>query len=73
MGSFDGSEICELVRLYIQSNLENILPKTNFGLYQDDCLILLRNLNGQQMEKKEKPSSSRTLVLVLIFKQILKK
>ena len=28
MGSFDGAEICELVRLYIQSNLENIIPKT---------------------------------------------
>ena len=30
MGSFDGAEICELVRCYIQSNLENIIPKTNF-------------------------------------------
>ena len=30
MGSFVGAEICELVGLYIQSNLENILPKTNF-------------------------------------------
>ena len=29
MGCFDGAEICELVGLYIQSNLENILPKTN--------------------------------------------
>ena len=47
MGSFDGTEICELVGLYIQSNLKNILPKTNFGLYRDDGLILLRNLNGQ--------------------------
>ena len=54
MGSFDGAEICELVGLYIQSNLENILPKTNFGLYWDDGLILLRNLNGQQMDKKKK-------------------
>ena len=36
MGSFDGAEMCELVGLYIQSNLENILPKTNFGLYRDD-------------------------------------
>ena len=74
MGSFDGAEICELVGLYIQSNLENILPKTNFGLYRDDGLILLRKLNGQQMDKKIKTSNfSRTLVLVLIFKQILKK
>ena len=35
MGSFDGAEICELVGLNIQSNLENILPKTSFGLYRD--------------------------------------
>ena len=33
MGSFDDAEICKLVGLYIQSNLENILPKNNFGLY----------------------------------------
>ena len=53
-GSFDSAEICELVGLYIQSNLENILPKTNFGLYRDDGLILLRNLNSQQMDKERK-------------------
>ena len=55
MDSFDGAEICELVGIYIQSNLENILPKTNCGLYRDDGLILLRNLNGQQMDKKTHP------------------
>ena len=53
-GSFDGVEIWELVEFYIQSNLENILLKTNFGLYRDDGLILLRNSNGQQMDKKRK-------------------
>ena len=36
MGSFDGAEIFELVGLYIQSKLEKILPKSNFGLYRDD-------------------------------------
>ena len=41
-------------RTYIQSNLENILPKINFGLYRDDGLIFLRNLNGHQMDKKRK-------------------
>ena len=64
MGSFDGAEICELVGLYIQTNLENILPTTNIELCQDDGLILLRNPNGQQMDKKENLSSkfSKTLV-----------
>ena len=57
MGSFDGAEICELVGLYIQSNLENILSKTNFGLYWDDGLILLRNLNSQKMDKKRKTTT----------------
>ena len=68
MGSFD-----ELVGLYIQSNLENMLPKTNFGLYQDDGFILLRNLNVQQMDKKRKSIIKIFKeVLVMIFKQILK-
>ena len=70
MGSFDGAEICELIELYIQSNLENILPKTNFGIYWHDGLILSRNLNCQQMEKNSL-KFSKTLVLVLTFKKIL--
>ena len=63
MGSFDGTKICELVGLYIHSNLGNILPKTNFVLCRDDGLILLRNLNGQQMDKKKK-------TIIKIFKDI---
>ena len=35
-------------------NLENILRKIKFGFYQVDGLILLKNLNGQQMDKKKK-------------------
>ena len=78
MPSYDSAEISELIELYIQSNLEIIFPKTNYGLDQDDGLILLRNLNDQQMEKKTKTNitvfkDSKILVLVLIFKQILKR
>ena len=78
MPSYDSAEISELIELYIQSNLEIIFPKTNYGLYQDDGLILLRNLDDQQMEKKTKTNiavfkDSKILVLVLIFKQILKR
>ena len=50
MDSFPGAEISELVALYIPSNLENILPKIHFGLYFDNGLILLKKLNGQQMD-----------------------
>ena len=69
MGSFDGAEICELVGLYIQSRLEHILPKNNFGL------ILLRTLMASKWRNRENLSSkfSKALFLVLTFKQILKK
>ena len=56
MGSFDYTEICKLVRLYIQSKLERTLPKTNFGLYRGDGLILLRNFNGHKWTKRGKLS-----------------
>ena len=39
IGRYDASEIYEYVGLYIQSNLENIISKTHFGLYRDDGLI----------------------------------
>ena len=54
MASFDGAEICELVGLYIQSKLEKILPKSNVGLYRDNGVALLRNLNGQHAGKVKK-------------------
>ena len=57
MASFDGREICELVGLYIQSKLENIFPKSNFELYQDNELVVKRNLNRKQIEKVGKTSS----------------
>ena len=42
------------VGLYIQSKLEEIFPKSNFRLYRDFGLALLRNFNGQQTEKVTK-------------------
>ena len=54
MGSFSGAEIYELVGLYIQSKLEKMLPKSNFGLYWDDGLALLRNFNGQKTDRVRK-------------------
>ena len=64
MDSFDGVEICELVGLYIQSKLEKILSKSDLGLYRDDGLALLRNLNGQETEKFRKN-------IIRVFKDIV--
>ena len=54
MGSYDGAEICELVGIYTLSKLKNITFKDDIGLYRDDGLILLRELNGQQTDKIRK-------------------
>ena len=54
MGSYDGAEICELVVIYLLSLLANIIDENNSGLYRDDELISLRNVNGQKMNRVRK-------------------
>ena len=38
MGSFDGAEVCELVGLYMLSQLCQVFPKEDMGVYRDDGL-----------------------------------
>ena len=54
MGSYDGAELCELIRIYIQSLLTNRFSKDNMGLYRDDGLFILRNINKQQTDRVQK-------------------
>ena len=54
MGSNDGAEICELTGIYILLQLSNLLPQEDIGLYRDDGQILLRNTNGQLMDRIRK-------------------
>lgn len=54
VGSFDGTGIYELVGIYVQSKLEKMLSNSNFVLYLEDRLALLRNLNEQQTDKFRK-------------------
>ena len=51
MGSYDGAELCELIGIYIQSLLTNILSKDKMGLYRDDGLFILRRKNKQQIDR----------------------
>ena len=53
-GSYDGGELCEWIGIYIQSLLESCLEKDQMGLYRDDGLIILRNINNQQTDKIQK-------------------
>ena len=52
MGRYDGTKLCELISIFIQSLLESTLEKDQMGLYRDNVLITLRIINSQRREKK---------------------
>ena len=51
MGSYDGAE---LVGIYILTRLATIIKKSDCGLYRVDGLVILRNVNGQQIDRTRK-------------------
>ena len=63
MGSNDGAGICELTVIYILSQLSNLVPREDSGLYRDDGLILLRNTNRQLTDRIRKS-------VIKLFKEI---
>ena len=54
IGCYDGVEIYELVGIYIQNKLYNLMNKKDFGLYRDDELGILRNTYGPEADRKRK-------------------
>ena len=54
MGSYDGADLCELIGIYIQSLLTNILSKDDMGLYREDGLFVLRKTNSKQIKCERK-------------------
>ena len=54
MGSYDGTEICELVGLYILHVLGEKYRKDKISLYCDDGLACFGNINGSQTEQIRK-------------------
>ena len=54
MGSYDRTEICELVGLYLLSNLTPQMGMKNVGLYRDDGLAVIHKANGPKMDKIKK-------------------
>ena len=54
MGSFDGAEICESVGIYILHRLSTIIEKNDNGIYRDDGLLVLHNVNKQQIDRTRK-------------------
>ena len=54
MGSFSGAEICELVGLFLLSQITEIMPKSQVGCYRDDGLAvtLLRPRQAEMLKKR---------------------
>ena len=50
MGNYSGAEIC-VVKIYILLSLSTITDKNDWGLYGDDGLLALRNVNEQLNNK----------------------
>ena len=54
MGSYDGAEICELVGIYMLSQIIHIIDNTDVGLYRDDGLAVMRNIGKPEVERRKK-------------------
>ena len=61
--SFDVAEVCELAGIYIFRFLAKLINKNDCGLYRDDGLLILWNVNGQQIDRVHKK-------IIKIFKDI---
>ena len=53
MGSLDSAEVCELVGLFLLSQLEQLIPQNQIGLYRDDGLAVVE-LPGPDIERLRK-------------------
>ena len=51
MGSYDGAEVDKLVGTIFLSKLGNVIGEKNTGLYRDDGLGVLRNINPREQIK----------------------
>ena len=53
MGAFDGGEVCELVGLLALDLIRAIMDSSNYGIYRDDGLAIVRG-RGQEADKIRK-------------------
>ena len=54
MGSFDDTEVCELVVLFLLNKIKPLLVSTIVGLYRDDGLALAHKANGPNVDRLRK-------------------
>ena len=58
MGSFDGTEICGIVGIYLLEKLPPLLGKENFRLYRDDGLATVSSSSGPVLYRMRKDITS---------------
>ena len=54
MESYDGTEVCEFVGLYLLNLLTNEFGKNNIGLYRNDGLSCFQNISVPDSERIKK-------------------
>ena len=54
MGAYDGTEVFELIGMFMLSLLCKHINKNHIGLYRDDGLAILKNTSGPEAEKLNK-------------------
>ena len=54
MGSYDGTEVCELVGAFLLNNFSYVIDKSYVGLYRDDGLGVFKSHSGPETERKRK-------------------
>ena len=54
MGSYDGTQMCDLVGLFVLNTLAEKFGKDNIGLYRDDGLAVIKGTSGRLADKARK-------------------
>ena len=54
MGAYDGTEVCELIGIFLLNLLGRQYDTKNIGLYRGDGLSIFNNCSDPQMEKIQK-------------------
>ena len=72
MGSYDGAETAEIVRLYVLSKLEKLIGQKHLGLYRDDGLAGV-DLTGVKVKRFRKQVFKKSLGLNVTIISIITK
>ena len=52
--SYGGTEVCQLVSVFLLNNLSHVIDKTSVALYRDDGLGVFKSHSGPETERKRK-------------------